>query len=249
MTDLTVANTLIRKNENGLYCLNDLHKASGGENKNRIAYWLQTKQANECIIALNSKGGKPPFEQNQSLSVVKGSPENGGGTFACKELVYVYAMWISAEFFLHVIQTYDAVVTGQLKLSQSDAEMLRLTRINPNTLKAITGERSNNAVRENYKALIDAGLLEARTKVIYKRVYLPTTKGLDYVKTSHHDIVRFKPKYHDLIIEAVGEYREKLSGDNADLFLDDESKPKTPAYLGDAITQRILENGLEGIRK
>jgi Rha family phage regulatory protein len=134
-------------------------------------------------------------------------------------------------------------------LSQSDAEMLRLTRINPNTLKAITGERSNNAVRENYKALIDAELLEEHTKIIFKRVYLPTEKGLEYVKTSHHDIMRFKPQYHELIVEAVNEYREKLSGDNADLFLDDESNPKAPAFLGAIGLKRILENGLTGITK
>jgi hypothetical protein len=106
------------------------------------------------------------------------------------------------------------------RLSQADEKMLRLTRINPNTLKAITGERSNNAVRENYKALIEAGLLEAHTKIIFKRVYLPTIKGLEYVKTSHHDIVRFKPKYHDLIIEAVNEFKSQLSCDNVDLFLE-----------------------------
>lgn len=115
-----------------------------------------------------------------------------------------------------------------VKLSQADERMLRITSINPNCLKAITGSRNNNEVRKNYKALIDAGLLEAHTKIIYKRVYLPTAKGLDYVKTSHHDIVRFKPKYHDLIIEAVGEYRGKLSGDNTDLFLDDATQSKKP---------------------
>ena len=112
------------------------------------------------------------------------------------------------------------IQNSQSKLSADDERMLRLTRINPNCLKAITGSRNNNEVRENYKALIEAGLLEAHTKIVFKRVYLPTAKGLDYVKTSHHDIVRFKPKYHDLIIEAVGEYREKLSCDNADLFLE-----------------------------
>jgi len=126
------------------------------------------------------------------------------------------------------------------RLSQADEKMLRLTRINPNCLKAITGTRNNNEVRENYKALIEAGLLEARTKVIYKRVYLPTEAGLEYVKTSHHDCLRFKPKYHDLIIEAVGEYREKLSCDNADLFLDDESKPKKESTSSVAKERPIL---------
>lgn len=34
MTDLIILDKPIRQ-QNGLYCLNDLHKASGGENKNR----------------------------------------------------------------------------------------------------------------------------------------------------------------------------------------------------------------------
>jgi len=236
--DLTVANTLIRKNENGLYCLNDLHKASGGLQKDQPRYWLKNNRTKD-LIAVCSTSENP-------LVVVNGGEMRG--TYVSKELVYAYAMWISAEFYHHVIKTYDSVVTGQLQMSQADEQMLKLTRINPNCLKAITGSRNNNEVRENYKALIEAGLLEAHTKIIYKRVYLPTAKGLDYVKTSHHDIVRFKPKYHDLIIEAVSEYREKLSCDNADLFLDDEIKPKTPAYLI-ALEQHILEKGLAGIRK
>ena len=32
------------------------------------------------------------------------------GAYAVKELVYVYSMWISPKFYMHVVQTYDALV-------------------------------------------------------------------------------------------------------------------------------------------
>ena len=58
-------------------------------------------------------------ENQQVIQVVKGG--NKRGTYACKELVYAYATWISAKFFLQVIRTFDAVISGSLqpKLAQT----------------------------------------------------------------------------------------------------------------------------------
>lgn len=217
MNELIISNTTIRQNSNNLYCLNDLHKASGGHNADRPQFWLRTKQAIQYIELLNSESGS----KNSCFEVIKGGEWQG--SYASKELVYSYAMWISVKFHHEVIKTYDAVINGIATLSKQDAEMLRITRINPNTLKAITGERSNNAVRKNYQALVNAELLEEHVKVVYKRIYLPTQKALDYVSTSHHDIVRFKPEYHELVIDAVTTYKQQLSSENMDLFLNDES--------------------------
>jgi hypothetical protein len=102
---IAIENVIIRQNKQGLYCLNDLHRASGQLNKNRPSLWLENKQAQELIQEITKefvKAGIP------ALGVVHGGTERG--TYACKELVYAYAMWISPAFNLKVIRTFDSVV-------------------------------------------------------------------------------------------------------------------------------------------
>lgn len=90
----------IRTDADGRFCLNDLHKASGEEIRNRPATWLQNQQTQNLAVELE-KDGIPSIYTKQGL-----------GTFVRKELVYAYAMWISAAFNLKVIRTFDSVATG-----------------------------------------------------------------------------------------------------------------------------------------
>ena len=113
MNAIAISNVAIRQTENNLYNLNDLHKASGGENRHKPSLWLQNQQTSDLIDEI-SKAGNPALDKNQQvIQVVKGG--NKRGTYACKELVYAYATWISAKFFLQVIRTFDAVISGSLK--------------------------------------------------------------------------------------------------------------------------------------
>ena len=107
---LTISNTPIKQDAAGRFCLNDLHKASGNQNKHRPKYFLENQQTKELVAEL-SEGGIPPLEQNQPVKTVNGG--NQQGTFVVKELVYAYAMWISPAFSLKVIRTFDAIATGQ----------------------------------------------------------------------------------------------------------------------------------------
>lgn len=111
---MQIANVGIRQDEQGRYCLNDLHRAAGGEKKHQPSDWLRTQQAVELIKEVEIPGN-PGIESKQGL-----------GTFVCKELVYAYAMWISPAFHLKVIRTFDAVVTNRLT---SPAQMSRLQLI------------------------------------------------------------------------------------------------------------------------
>lgn len=110
--NLTISNIAIR-NTNNLFNINDLHKASGGEDKHAPRRWLQNQQTTDLIQEL-SKDGNPSLKENQQVIQVNHGGSNRG-TFVCKELVYAYATWISPKFFLQVIRTFDAYISGSLK--------------------------------------------------------------------------------------------------------------------------------------
>ena len=103
MNQLTICNIQVRQDKDDRFCLNDLHKAAGAENKHRPSLWLENQQAKELIEEIQ-KAGIPAIKSKQRV-----------GTFAVKELVYAYAMWISAKFHLHVIRAYDEIVVNELK--------------------------------------------------------------------------------------------------------------------------------------
>ena len=107
MNLIQISNVTIRQ-QNDLYSLNDLHKASGGENKHRPTFWLQNQQTIDVIQELqNEKStvGNPTVNENQGVIEVINGGKNRG-TYVCKELVIHYGMWISAKFSLEVIRTF-----------------------------------------------------------------------------------------------------------------------------------------------
>lgn len=102
--NIIICNTAIGQDAEGRYCLNDLHKAAGGENRHRPSIWAENRQVKNLVSELDSEAGIPALVMNR-----------GGlqqGTYVVKELVYAYAMWISAKFHLHVIRAFDSMVTG-----------------------------------------------------------------------------------------------------------------------------------------
>lgn len=104
--NIKISNVAIRQNDNQFFNLNDLHKASGAEKKHQPAFWLRSEQTKELIAEIEAEG-KIAFTTSQG--------GKNRGTFVCKELVYAYATWISAKFFLLVIRTFDAAVSGSLQ--------------------------------------------------------------------------------------------------------------------------------------
>lgn len=129
-----ISHVAIRQDDQGRYCLNDLHKASGNEIKHRPQYWLALQQTKELIEEIE-KDGIPSFSKTIGRH---------GSTYVVKELVYSYAMWISAKFHLQVIRAYDAQQTqplpNGLKRGRKTGSPEALT-ITPLELDALIDER------------------------------------------------------------------------------------------------------------
>lgn len=106
MTSLSIFNTQIRTQDN-FYSLNDLHKASSGNAKHKPSNFLRIEQTRELITEI---------ERCSDMSIAIKTKRGGTnqGTYVCKELVYAYAMWISAKFHLQVIRAFDALATKQI---------------------------------------------------------------------------------------------------------------------------------------
>lgn len=97
---LTVAGIAVRQ-MNGLYSLNDLHKASGGQARHKPSEWLRNQQTQDLVEEIQ-KAGIPAISTKPKV-----------GTYACKELVIAYAAWISAAFHLKVIRVFLSVAAPQ----------------------------------------------------------------------------------------------------------------------------------------
>lgn len=102
---LVIGEFSIRQDEEGRYCLHDLHKASGGAEKHQPAFFIRNKQTKDLIAEIESE--KHSANLQSAVKTINGG--NGRGTYVVKELVYSYAMWISAKFHLTVIRAYDAM--------------------------------------------------------------------------------------------------------------------------------------------
>lgn len=130
MNTLTVADVAVRQDAAGRYSLNDLHRAAGGEDRHQPGMWLRLGSTmalcEEWLQSADLQTGTAP------VLAVNGGPERG--TYAVRELVYAYAMWISPAFHLRVIRAYDALVSARLSsqrtpVTEVDEDWQRASKI------------------------------------------------------------------------------------------------------------------------
>lgn len=80
--------TPIRRDQEGRYCLNDLHRAADGEQRHQPRYWLANEQTKALVTAVSNSG-------NPLIAPVDLSRSRYSGTYAHEDLAIDYAAWIS----------------------------------------------------------------------------------------------------------------------------------------------------------
>lgn len=159
MSGLVVANISVRQDGSGRYCLNDLHVAAGGIAHQQPAKFFENQQAQDLISEIG----------DFAKATVRG---RNGGTFVVKELVYAYAMWISAAFQLKVIRAYDAMVSGLVSSQVGRIEGKQTRRELTDTIKDFVSyakSQGSQSAEKYYMSITKMeyaalGMLEAKEK-------------------------------------------------------------------------------------
>ncbi|MDH0200839.1 KilA-N domain-containing protein [Comamonas aquatica] len=149
---LTLGSITVRR-LNGLFCLNDLHKASGRNPSHRPGNFLQLDQTQALIAEI----------ETAEIPAVFSREGRTGGTYACRELVIAYAAWINPAFHLKVLRAFlDNVPTAPTaappRASLPSERGARTMLLNPSELELIemlrwTTYAGRDVVRETARVM------------------------------------------------------------------------------------------------
>lgn len=112
---VSVAGVSISSNEDGLYSLNDLHKASGGERKHEPHLWLRSREVKEVIEEME--------KSDTHICVTKRGGKDQG-TFVDRILLGMYASWISAKFHILVYKVFFEAMDSKIKALEEEKSRL-----------------------------------------------------------------------------------------------------------------------------
>ncbi len=112
-SSLFIDDILIRQDSEGRYCLNDLHKAAGGEKKHQPSDWLRNQQTKDLVKALYLSlypGVENCDSYSESLVKVIVGGSSGGGSWVHPILFLDYARWLSPSLYVSVITAYHNAI-------------------------------------------------------------------------------------------------------------------------------------------
>ncbi|WP_110947373.1 KilA-N domain-containing protein [Pseudomonas bohemica] len=158
MNALMIAGIEIHQDQDGRFSLNDFHKAAGGETKHQPAFFMKRPETNELVEEISNSSAE------QNYTAVASKAGRYGGTYVVKELVYSYAMWVSAKFHLHVIRSFesaaanDAVIPYERRLTVAADNLDAAKRIAE--LFGLEGNQALLSANSMVKSAIGVDLME-----------------------------------------------------------------------------------------
>lgn len=137
---LIVADNAININKDGLYCLNDLHKAAKAANNatdtHKPSEFLRNAGVKLFVEELSKAGNPAP------VKTVKGG--SSPGTYADELVAMRYAAWISPAYEIQVYRAMQALKNGDLD------EAVNVSKSNA-AVEALAEQRRSNAVEKQIK--------------------------------------------------------------------------------------------------
>lgn len=182
---LVIAGETIRRDSAGRYCLNDLHRAAGGELRHRPGLWLRLDQAEDLVTELIAAGGNCTDPCRLPVATVEG---RGGGTYVARELVYAYAMWISPAFHLRVIRAYDALVTAP------PADPMKVLN-DPAALRGLLLDYAGRVQRLEQRVAEQAPKVEALERISSARGELCLTDAAKALQMRRKDLIAWMQEH------------------------------------------------------
>lgn len=200
--NLVMFETVIRQDKEGRYCLNDLHKAAiiSGANE-------RTKEPGKFMASPQTIELAEEIKTTQNLGSLPVNKIEGrnGGTYVCKELVYSYAMWISAKFNLHVIQTFDKLtLSEQVRIAERQAARLEFPDMTQALLEHRTelGKQTKFFHYSNECDLINKIVTGYTAKKLREKLEIDDSEALrDYLTESQISAIHYLQRTNTVLIE------------------------------------------------
>lgn len=172
--EITVFGTNIRKDAEGRFSLNDLHKAAMAKGhateSQRPGSFLKADGIKEFVDTLDGKNSDALFVA--SVKTVKGGKNQG--TFACELVALRYAGWISSSVEVEVYQTFQKVIHADEDLT---ADMID-RQSDPEAMKRLAARAQGKATRLHFTDVLkDHGVTGAGYALCTDAIYKPLLGG------------------------------------------------------------------------
>lgn len=183
MTSITVFGKNIRKDDDGRFSLNDLHKAAMAKghatDSHAPSKFLRNDGVQAFIAEIDSKNNDLESDGQKRASVKSTKGGKSQGSFACELVAMRYAGWISASVEVEVYKTFQKVIHADEGLT---ADLID-RQTDPDASKRLAARAQGKATRNHFTDTLKNhgvnGVGYARcTDAIYKPLLGGTAKQI-----------------------------------------------------------------------